>query len=183
MSAATAQLRRLLPKANAGSRTAQPVWLLDIDGVLNPATVDRNVWPSWRSEYVGEVMAGFTIATDVLAALHSVHASGRVEIRWCTTWQEDAVAIGAAFGLPRWKVEQLPMTCGGAWSKHVVAARVLREHAERVVVWTDDEITHRARTESAVAATLTARQMHALAPDPTRGLTPDDLDAVLGWLG
>jgi hypothetical protein len=83
-----------------------PVWLLDIDGVVNACAKkpDRNVWPldQWWSLKVdvGGHSWPVLVAEPVLAFIRRVHAEGLAEIRWHTTWQQDAKALEEACDLP-----------------------------------------------------------------------------------
>ena len=77
-----------------------PVWLLDIDGVLNAAAKkpDRNVWPAadWiegRAHEAGGAAWRILAARPVVDFIRGVHEEGRAEIRWHTTWQHDAAAV------------------------------------------------------------------------------------------
>jgi len=94
---------------------AVPVWLLDIDGVINAADVepDVRVWPrdqwiraSARSAH--DLEWPLLVARSALDPLRRVHDEHLAEIRWHTTWQSYAVNVGEALGLPRWPVAECP---------------------------------------------------------------------------
>lgn len=59
-----------------------PVWLLDVDGVLNASK------PGWGGPPRKTNVAGLTIrwAPPLVARIRTLHASGVVEVRWSTTW-------------------------------------------------------------------------------------------------
>jgi hypothetical protein len=134
------------------SDTDRPVWLLDIDGVINACTKnpDRSVWPAdaWvRPEAKGHRRVWpILAATPVVEFIRQVHEAGRAEIRWHTTWQEMAVNLGAALDLPRFPVQDAPeflswdLGRAAGWWKLPAAERVLRDEG-RTLVWTDDDIT------------------------------------------
>lgn len=141
--------------------TSTPIWLLDIDGVINAATrkPPTHAWPaddwidtrttpgkgrSWR------ILA----ARPVLDYIRSVHESGTAEIRWHTTWQHDAQQVADALKLPTFAVQEAPEYLDAErhldeWWKLPAALRVLAEG--RRLVWTDDD-----------AVDLTTTQMHQL---------------------
>lgn len=154
-----------------------PVWLLDIDGVVN------------AFESLGEdrfetaIAKRFTITWDrtLTDRLHALHTSGRVEIRWLTTWGADANAyIAPLFCWTEFLVCG-EVEYGVQWWKLRHAMAVIESEGRRVI-WTDDDIRY---DETALAwlATLPAARVTWLAPDPARGLSHDDLDAIDEWIG
>lgn len=122
-----------------------PVWLLDIDGVLSAVAgkPDRSAWPAdaWRRATVQG--AKLLVASPVLDFIHQVHAAGRAEIRWHTTWRDGAHLVAAEFGLPEFAVAHAPECAdaqsAGWWWKRPAAERVLRDEG-RPLVWTDDDL-------------------------------------------
>lgn len=133
-----------------------PVWLLDIDGVVNAATKepDPNVWPreAWirtHAESHGHRWP-ILVAQPVVDFIVAVHKQGRAEIRWHTTWQDDANALGEAVGLPEFPVQDAPefhtvyqrgeSDRGEGWWKYPAAHRVVVDE-HRTLLWTDDDIT------------------------------------------
>ena len=131
-----------------------PVWLLDIDGVINATAtkVPDWIWPphTWTRQHID----GFQITSSsrVMEYLTEVHEQGLAEIRWHTTWQDRALHVGEVLGLPIFEVEEAPefpptselvakwMRDGlPRWWKYPAAVRVLTLEKRRLV-WTDDEI-------------------------------------------
>jgi len=167
-----------------------PIWLLDIDGVINAATLrpPTYVWPAdtWiQTKVIGlRIMA----AQPVLDFIREVHEQGRAEIRWHSTWQDDAPKLGAELGLPAFPVadapeydQRLKQRAFGldGWWKRPAAERVLAEG--RPLVWTDDDITwslgRRGQDE--------IRQLGPallIAPDDRTGLTPKHLRHIADFL-
>lgn len=130
-----------------------PVWLLDVDGVINAAGLGKPptfAWPAdqWTDRHV-ITMGGHKLrirtARPVLDFICEVHEQGRAEIRWHTTWQEDAQTLAVQLGLPEFPVQDAPeykafMGKGvKGWWKRPAAERILDEG--RALVWTDDDIT------------------------------------------
>lgn len=132
-----------------------PVWLLDIDGVINAVTdaPDGRVWP--RDQWIRATATCAGIGWPLLAArpvldfIRRVHLHGRAEIRWHTTWQHDAYDVAAALDLPRFPIQPCPeadalQRVGGAapsgprWWKLPAAVRVVRQEG-RALLWTDDD--------------------------------------------
>jgi hypothetical protein len=140
------------------SRELPPVWLLDVDGVLNAVSSkpDGSVWP--RNAWLEGVAEGWPIkaAEPVLRFVRDVHAAGVAEIRWHTTWQEAAQGeLTQLLGFPDLPLQPCPEfhsgvnAAGGSslgpgdWWKLPAAHRVLRDEGRRLL-WTDDDL----KTES-----------------------------------
>ena len=126
----------------------RPLWLLDVDGVLNAVhdKPDRSVWPAdqWMSFDAEDTRDGLSwpmlIARPVVDFLTDIHRRGLAEIRWHTTWQREAWAIADHVGLPRFEVQDAPEfdSCEGWW-KLPAAHREIYDSG-RTVVWTDDDL-------------------------------------------
>jgi hypothetical protein len=126
-----------------------PVWLLDIDGVVNAAsrTFPTHAWPkeTWQGVEVEDeegVTWPIKAARPVVDFIKAVHESGRAEIRWHTTWQGHALHVGRRLGLPDFGVQEAPewkeQAGTEAWWKVPAARRVIAEEG-RDLVWTDDD--------------------------------------------
>lgn len=130
----------------------RPVWLLDIDGVLNVFgdEPDRAPWPagSWRrfpaTDASTRVTWPIVVAEPVAAFIREVHESGRAEVRWHTTWQQSANRIAERLALPELEVHPAPefrdFRDAPAWWKLPGALRVI-EDEHRPLIWTGDEAT------------------------------------------
>lgn len=101
--------------AGAGSAGAVPLWLLDVDGVLNAVAIepDYQVWPRWQRGLARTdgLTRAWPIqwAPDVVEHLLRWHAEGRVEIAWLTTWGPDAnEELAELLGLPQLPVAGAP---------------------------------------------------------------------------
>jgi hypothetical protein len=176
---------------------APPVWLLDIDGVLNVLArgAPPDCWPAdaWVQRTVradvpdrGEMTLPILAARPVLDFVARVHDSGAAEIRWHSTWRTAAVtALAPALGLP-----SIPISIAPEWAEtaamwwKIPAARRVAE-AGRRLVWTDDQLAIY-RTDVLSEPDLTALDRWAgallLTTDPQAGLTPDDLRRVAEFL-
>lgn len=167
-----------------------PVWLLDIDGVVNACTrnPDPTVWPvdRWKRERVH----GFWIlaAQPVLDFIIRAHGDGRAEIRWHTTWQKDAALIEEAFGLPSLPVQECPefetAHTSERWWKLPAAERVVMEEC-RALVWTDDDITWSVcgKDAGALGRMRQAHRVLTISPSDATGLTQKHLRQIAEFLG
>lgn len=166
---------------------AVPVWLLDIDGVLNAVggrNVFRNKWPEslWlESEYTvhGSGPYRVVVAQPVVDFINLVHGQGLVEVRWHTTWQHDALRLGEWLKLPSFPVHPAPeylATFKRGWWKLPGAYRVTKEN--RSLIWTDDDIRYEIRPNNQ----LYQPSNLIISPDDRYGLSPDDLDKIKTFL-
>lgn len=169
---------------------AAPVWLLDIDGVLNVLSrgAPSDGWPpdAWVQRVVradvpdrGPMTLPVLVARPVLEFITRVYESNLAEIRWHSTWRGAAVTtLAPALGLP-----PIPISIAPEWAESVAmwwkipAARRVAE-AGRRLLWTDDQLAI-FRSDALSEPELTALDRWAgsllLTPDPQIGLTPDDL--------
>lgn len=164
-----------------------PVWLLDVDGVVNAATKkpDPNVWPAddWVQGRASDDKRSWpiTYARPVAAFIREVHEQGRAEIRWHTTWQEWAHAVSRLLGLPEFPIQEAPEWAeflvgdrvklhDDEWWKIGAALRVVEEE-KRPLLWTDDDadsvwnLPYDVRTRI-----VTAQPTLIVAPAPETGL-------------
>jgi len=180
-----------------GSPDPRTVWLLDVDGVLNATRRgrDTSVWPTWRTgrARASGVTWPITWAPPVTQAIRRVHAAGRTDIRWLTTWLEEAnYSLGPLLGLPALPVLDEPEDAHAAraphgflgsragastdWWKLTAARRLLDPQPARPLVWTDDDLAWedgaRAWVESRSGPTL------LIAPDTDTGLAPEHIAAI-----
>lgn len=166
------------------ARDSRPVWLLDVDGVLNApragwSRAPRAGWATgfgqrWRMQW----------EPAVIEQIRTWHVNGAVEVRWCTTWCPDAEQIERLFGLPAFArtltAQQVATVATAGVAKLAVALTVV-EVEQRPMVWTDDLAVptggpNLARIRSAPAYSLLIR------PDPRRGLRREDMAAVAEFL-
>ncbi|MBB6350576.1 hypothetical protein ACWGH8_12165 [Nonomuraea muscovyensis] len=154
----------------------RPVWLLDVDGVINAARPGWGGAPRTGTAYSAGDVYRMRWAPALVDRIRSLHHAGRVEIRWCSTWCPDADQVERLFGLPR---------LGRAWSEHLTgtaaataklaAARQVLAQGRRLV-WTDDvEVPTQGPGHEEL--TMSGRAL-LIAPSPRRGLQPDHMDAV-----
>ncbi|GIF37893.1 hypothetical protein [Actinoplanes xinjiangensis] len=161
-----------------------PVWLLDVDGVLNAY---RAGWWHSRPTLVqawSEADAySYRIRYEprLVAAVRTVHEQGLAEVTWCTTWCSDADAIEDALGLPALpRAFTAPVKGAEACAAKIDAARRVVA-AGRPLVWTDDaEVGHHA---DECAAWTAAGKALTIAPDESRGLRPGDVRRIRAYLG
>jgi hypothetical protein len=155
-----------------------PVWLLDVDGVLNAARPGWGGPPARRQVPADGVLYPMTWAPALMKRLTRIHRAGSVEIRWSTTWVDEIAGVQAAMGLPRFPVAFTNPVPGTASveAKEEAALHVV-ETEGRPLIWTDDTAIP---ADGPVRERLAAsgRRLLLLAPDSHRGLQPADLDRI-----
>lgn len=159
---------------------APPVLLLDVDGVINANRPGWGAAPRRALVWSASDRQSYPMrwAPALVDRIRSLHAAGVVEARWCSTWCADADQLEQLWRLPPLEraltVDPIPRGAA-CWPMKLAAARaVLAE--DRVLVWTDDEAVP---AHGSVYDELTAGGRGLLiAPRPSRGLQPDDLDRI-----
>lgn len=164
---------------------ASPIWFLDVDGVINAAGPASD----GRCETRDVVVRGWpvTIRFDPVVIQRVNALSRHVQVRWLTTWADEAVTVLApAVGLAAFDVchevglmeSHSAMPRGrdaNPWWKLVSVLDQVERAGPRAVVWTDDDIDDDVR---AVVAERGGPPSLLLRPDPTVGLTMAELDRI-----
>ena len=162
--------------------TETPVWLLDIDGVINAYAYRQETPGAWPT-YDFQMVDGFPIwmSPDIVAFIIRMHESGLVDIRWCTTWCDKANELmSPAFGLPEFPVGGRPYyPSDRSWKGHAALEVVSKE--KRDLIWTDDDaITREVRWH--LERDDIDQEMLLIAPKPTVGLTLEDCQTIEAFL-
>ena len=181
-----------------------PLWLLDVDGVLNavgPAPDDDTRW-STGSAIANERRWPIRWSPDVVAEVRRLHESGVAEVAWLTTWGDEANdSLGNLLDLPELRVAgtrprpgELPAVplrsaasthadatgaaaadeSGGWWKLDAVRAQIAAEPSRRLV-WTDDDLVW---VPEAVRGLRAFTDCLLIAPDPAVGLTLADVAQI-----
>lgn len=154
-----------------------PVWLLDVDGVVN---VPRPGWggaPRSGTAYADGYGYQMRWAPALVDRIRHLHSSGLVEVRWCTTWCAYADQLERLWQLPRLgRAFTDPLNGRKAVEAKQAAARQVVSDGRRLV-WTDDS-----------AVPLPGMRLHdeltagggvlLIRPSSRYGLRPGDLDAI-----
>jgi hypothetical protein len=156
------------------------VWLLDVDGVINVARPGWGAAPRAGTVNSGGLPYRLRWAPALVARIRALQAAGDVDIRWCSTWCDDADHLERLFGLPR---------LGRAWSEAIngsyariaklAAARAVLDAGDRLI-WTDDDAVPASGPDRDELVS-TGRAL-LIAPAPNRGLQPDHLDVIEAFI-
>jgi hypothetical protein len=157
-----------------------PLWLLDIDGVINANK------PGWSAAPQRVHCGGFLIrwAPALISRIRTLHHAGH-DIRWASSWcgyPDDLAALTDRLGLsldPAFGDRPPSKTWGDLKADAALAA--LAEG--RPLIWTDDDEVDPARTmfPELAAAEQDGRAL-LIAPRSNRGLQPADLDRIEAFL-
>ena len=167
------------------NRPVVPVWLLDVDGVLNASRPGWGAPPRQGNALHGGEVFRMRWAPALITELVELHRTQLVEFRWATTWVDHIDQIQAMFGLPRFPVA----FSGLATDPHVKAPALKADAALRVVeqerrplIWADDDAIP---TAGPILRRLrdSGQPLLLIAPDLRHGLQPADLYTVTEFLG
>lgn len=178
------------------------VWFLDVDGVLNAfpwlalqagGAAPEPAWPdmevgSCKSHASQTVAYSITFSPTLMARIRELHESGRVEVRWLTTWSSGAnYELRHLLGLSEFQLagphptrrEMHKFDESGIWWKRAVALGAIKALSpETKVVWTDDHLVG----FPSLRKGLSKDGVLTIAPDEQLGLTPADLDRIVSYL-
>ncbi|GGN38756.1 hypothetical protein FHR83_006864 [Actinoplanes campanulatus] len=160
-----------------------PVWLLDVDGVVNAFRGGWYAGPRVVQVYSEADAYDYRIRYEprLVAAIRRVHEDGLAEVTWCSTWCSDAAALEDGLGLPRLpRAFGEPVPGDAACAAKLAAARRVIASGRRLV-WTDDvEVAHHAGESAPWEADGRAL---LIGPNATRGLRPAHLRRIREFLG
>lgn len=171
-----------------GRLKMRPIWFLDVDGVLNALSKieQRHIdeFPVWNEKEVN----GYKIryAPEVIDFINRM--SERVDIKWNTTWQTQAVTLLApALGLNKFDVVEArgisspsgSFNRGGDlpenrwWKLNTVLENIEGSAAD--FIWTDDHLIGEVRHYTRRKADFEGIEHLIITPDGEMGLTCKDL--------
>lgn len=169
-----------------------PIWLLDVDGVLN-ALPYRGESPGGWDDYQSfrcDTDGGFryliTYSPTLMACIRALHESGAVEIRWLTTWGRGAnFRLNKELGLPDFTVAGEPDVLSGfagapnhRWWKFDDARRAHEAEPHRPIIWTDDDLSYVPDAH----AWAVDKGFLAISTNPITGITPVDIARVVEFI-
>lgn len=162
--------------------TGGPLLLLDVDDVINARRPGWSCAP--RATYVHHRETGtawrMRWAPPLVRALRELHESGALEIRWATSWVNEARSLEQTFGLPRLEVafDLDP----GASREHITdlkrGAALEAIAAGRRLAWADDDAIW---SQGPERERLTEAGVLLIEPDPRCGMQPSDVEALAAW--
>lgn len=158
----------------------RPVWLLDVDGVINGQRAGWHAAPARASitdhwGYTWELAWSWPL----ISAIRGIHREGLAEVVWCTTWCPSADLLEAKWSLPELRRAWTDDLHGYARTeaKYAAARKVIADG--RRLLWTDDDAfpATGARVEE-----FLGRRSLLIKPNQGRGLRPEHLDLIHEFL-
>jgi hypothetical protein len=175
---------------DARSPQCRPILLLDVDGVIAPFGAGPDDGDRWTQVRGGRWQGSIWCHLDVTERLATWHHGGHVQLRWLTTWLDDAKDVLAGplgFGELMVHVHPSPDPEPEMWWKESVVRNLLDDPGH-LVVWCDDQMirqdpytgvdTHRGD----VLAVEFGSRFLAICPDPIAGLQPQHLDEIADFM-
>jgi len=157
---------------------------LDVDGVICPFGPEGSTgWGTpWRRADAGLLPVAF--APELVKGLNSLAAMPELECVWLTSWEDLAPqylcpAIGLKGGHWPFLIGDGPGSGPGWWKLRALQAHV-EETGPGAVAWVDDQLAFEA--EAQAWAGIMGQRLLTLSPDPRRGISPAELDAVAAFL-
>jgi hypothetical protein len=153
---------------------------LDVDGVVCPfGAADNTPWGSlWNYAFAGMLEVAY--APELVGALNGLAQVPGLRCVWLTSWGDLAPGVlcpAAGIQGTGWPV----LTAGGAgsgpdwWKLEALQADLEASGTERII-WADDQLAFE-RQAQAWARIIGGRAL-LISPDPRRGLTPLDVEAM-----
>lgn len=125
----------------------QPVLYLDVDGVLNALGGQKHWRHGWKpgwDDFKRHKIDGYELylSQKMGAAILQLVLEGNIEVKWCTTWAENAPRlIAPKLGFPTdWPVitpNKLVMSALSGYKWEAVRRDVIKHR--RPTIWIDDE--------------------------------------------
>lgn len=154
----------------------RPIWLLDVDGVLNATRPGWSDAPRNGTAYGGGHPYRLRWAPALITRIRALHQAGSVTLRWCSTWCADADQVELLFALPQLERAWTdPISHSAAPAAKLAAAHTVLDQGHRLI-WTDDDaVPPSGPVHDELVATGRAL---LIAPLANRGLQPEHLDAI-----
>lgn len=159
-----------------------PIWLLDVDGVINASRAGWGSPPNRRHAISQGRQYALKYSAELVKAIRTVHNEGLAEVRWCTTWCPDADQLERLWGFPplirMW--DEYPSSGYVDDLKRSAARDVLAQG--RRLIWTDDEVTPLPDSSPQLYAELTnIGRALLIRPNSGRGLRPNDITEIINF--
>lgn len=154
-----------------------PVWLLDVDGVLNATQAGWSAAPRTASVTDQWQMTWkLRWSPKLLSRIHQLHLDGAVEVVWCTTWCPSAHLLERLWGWPELRRSWTGDLHGyyAVEEKRAAARKVLA--GGRRLIWTDDDAFP--QRGPFVDELLDTGRALLIKPRPRRGLRPEHLELI-----
>jgi len=173
--------------AGVGRADRRPVWLLDVDGVIN--AIGRVGWdgpPRIGRAHDGASAYAMQWAPQLIAGIRALLP--RVDVRWASSWIDVGTdQLETLFGLPPLPVAYpadperrvFPALFAAAHARAKTDAAVDVVRAGRRLIWTDDDAIPAAGADRAL---LDAAGSLLIVPDRRHGMLPEHLERIRDYV-
>jgi hypothetical protein len=153
-----------------------PVWLLDVDGVLNATRPGWGAAPRRQMAYADGDAWPMRWAPALLDRIRTLVTAQVVEVRWCTTWCAWADQLERMWQLPPLgRAFEEKLNGGAASMAKLLAARTVLAEGRRLI-WTDDmEVPDGGPLYDALVENGRALLIR---PSENHGLQPEHMDLI-----
>lgn len=159
-----------------------PVWLLDVDGVLNASRAGWSAAPCTSTVIADGRAWKFRWSPAAVAFVRAQALAGRVEVRWATTWVPWIREVEQALRLPEFACAfTADAARGDALTAKASAALDVVHREQRPLVWTDDDAIPRFGPVREQLDTASNRVL-LIAPASSRGLRPEHTEQIEQFL-
>lgn len=161
---------------------------IDVDGVIN--SFHKAEKTGWTGEWKWASVNGYIIHwyTDLIDALHELDSRDDVEMKWLTTWQDDAVTqLSPALGIKgtEWEVMYVPegeelFDRFSWWKLHAIKDDIAKHRPDKVV-WIDDDFKYE---RNAIGWVEDNPEINLLPISPFTdwGMTKEDFDDIIEFI-
>lgn len=160
----------------------KPIWLLDVDGVMNAVQMPGKVptgpgmWTEW--EMTSANGFGITWSPQLVKRMNDLVVADKVEIVWLTTWWDNIEDLPFpdwhGFRVANTREEYLSHV---SWWKLPVVQRLYSP--DQKMVWTDDDIDY---DREAVDWLTGKHNILPICPKTLIGITPNHMDKIEEFL-
>jgi hypothetical protein len=160
-----------------------PVWLLDVDGVINAPKPPWHEQPRRLTAYADGCDYRIRYAPALVAKIGELHVAGVVEVVWCTTWCSYPDQLRRLERLWGWPELRRAFT---DVSNHPELMRIAKHDAacdavgeSRRLIWTDDvEVPTSGDLYDDLMFIGRRNGVLLIKPDDRHGLTPAHLELI-----
>ncbi len=160
-----------------------PVWLLDVDGVINANRPGWSAAPKSRGVALSNgLYAKVKWEPRLISVIRGLHFSGSVDIRWATSWVSYSPELEGLLLLPPLPLAFTDAVYAGLTKAKIDAALHVVEVDKRPLIWTDDEVIDALDADTRDRLVNSGVPTLLISPKSNRGLRPDDVDAITAFI-
>ena len=155
-----------------------PIILLDIDGVLSPMGSMDSLGSGFKLMTFSGFSGSIRYNPDVVDFFECSHRLGRAEVRWLTSWGEEANLAFGQIGVGPFKTYCEPNGWITWWKAQAV--QKLLQQSSRRIIWVDDQIGDYLEMQPEVRTLVEGHRgrLFTFCPRPMGGISSHELDEI-----